>query len=196
VSMKKTALVAIIIFILLSPLLFLLLSYQFTAFQEKYYSAPERKEVLDFLQENTEIKANFTALEVSHLRDVQKVMQFTDYLFYLVFALAVILGIVLYRKALLLKALFYSGIFSISFFALIFLFYFFGFSFLFTVFHQIFFPQGNWLFPADSLLIQTFPAEFFTRLSGLIFGKAAALSVIALFLSFYLKIKETLKNRQ
>ena len=121
--MKKTALVAIIIFILLSPLLFLLLSYQFTAFQEKYYSAPERKEVLDFLQENTEIKANFTALEVSHLRDVQKVMQFTDYLFYLVFALAVILGIFLYRKALLPKALFYSGIFSISFFALIFLFY-------------------------------------------------------------------------
>ena len=193
--MKKTALVAIIIFILLSPLLFLLLSYQFTAFQEKYYSAPERKEVLDFLQENTEIKANFTALEVSHLRDVQKVMQFTDYLFYLVFALAVILGIFLYRKALLPKALFYSGIFSISFFALIFLFYFFSFSFLFTAFHQVFFPQGNWQFPADSSLIQAFPGEFFIRLSGIIFGKAAALSAIALSFSFYLKIR-THRNKK
>src|SRR3989344_8057257 len=141
--MEKTALIGLIIFILLSPLLFLLLSYQSTAFQEKYYATPERKEVLNFLQENTEMKANFTALEVSHLQDVQKVMRAVDYLFYFVFALAIILGIFLYHQALLPKALFYSGIFSISFFALIFLFYSFGFSFLFTLFHQIFFPQGN-----------------------------------------------------
>ena len=194
--MKKTALIFVSIFVLLSPLLFLLLSYQSTAFQEKYYSAPEQKEVLYFLQENTEMKVNFTASEVSHLQDVQKVMQFVDYLFYFIFAVAIILGIFLYRKSLLSKALFYSGIFSLSLFALLFFLYFFGFSFLFTIFHQVFFPQGNWQFPVDSLLINTFPFEFFTKLSGIIFGKAAALAVIALFFSVYLKNKETLKNRR
>lgn len=195
-SMKKTALIFVSIFVLLSPLLFLLLSYQSTAFQEKYYSAPEQKEVLYFLQENTEMKENFTALEISHLQDVQKVMRSVNYLFYLILTLAIILGIFLYRQALLSKALFYSSIVSLSLFALIFIFYFFGFSSLFTVFHQVFFPQGNWQFSADSLLINTFPFEFFTKLSGIIFGKAAALAAIALLLSVYPKNKETLKNRQ
>jgi integral membrane protein (TIGR01906 family) len=32
---------------------------------------------------------------------------------------------------------------------------------VFSVFHQVFFPQGNWIFPAQSLLIQTYPASFF-----------------------------------
>ena len=34
-------------------------------------------------------------------------------------------------------------------------------SWLFEVFHLVLFPQGNWRFPADSLLIQTYPQEFF-----------------------------------
>ncbi len=32
---------------------------------------------------------------------------------------------------------------------------------LFRVFHLIFFPQGNWTFPLDSVLIQFYPQEFF-----------------------------------
>lgn len=32
---------------------------------------------------------------------------------------------------------------------------------LFEVFHLVLFPQGNWRFPADSLIIQTYPQEFF-----------------------------------
>ncbi len=195
-SMKKTTLIVLIIFVLLSPLLFLLLSYQSTAFQEKYYSTPERKEVLDFLQENKEREINFTASEISHLQDVKEVMQFANYLSYFILALTIILSIFLYRQAFLSKALLYSSIFSLSLFVLIFLFYFFGFSSLFNAFHQVFFPQGNWQFPADSLLIRTFPFEFFTKLSGIIFGKAAALAILALFFSVYLKNKETLKNRQ
>ena len=31
---------------------------------------------------------------------------------------------------------------------------------LFTLFHQLFFPQGNFLFPVESLLIQSFPPLF------------------------------------
>ena len=32
---------------------------------------------------------------------------------------------------------------------------------LFSSFHALFFPQGNWQFPPDSLLIQTYPEGFF-----------------------------------
>ena len=35
------------------------------------------------------------------------------------------------------------------------------FDFLFTKFHHIFFPQGNWQFPASSNLINLFPQTFF-----------------------------------
>lgn len=35
-----------------------------------------------------------------------------------------------------------------------------GFSFFFELFHQVFFPQGNYSFPADSLIIQCFPPLF------------------------------------
>jgi uncharacterized membrane protein len=31
---------------------------------------------------------------------------------------------------------------------------------LFTLFHQILFPQGNWAFDADSILIQLYPDQF------------------------------------
>jgi integral membrane protein (TIGR01906 family) len=34
---------------------------------------------------------------------------------------------------------------------------------IFTQFHQIFFPQGNWQFAADSTIIQFYPFEFFFK---------------------------------
>ncbi len=39
-------------------------------------------------------------------------------------------------------------------------------SWLFEVFHHVFFPQGNWRFPAGSLLIQTYPEQFFVRFAS------------------------------
>lgn len=35
------------------------------------------------------------------------------------------------------------------------------FNIFFTLFHKILFPQGNWQFPHNSLLIQTYPESFF-----------------------------------
>ena len=37
---------------------------------------------------------------------------------------------------------------------------------LFRVFHLVLFPQGNWMFPANSLLIQTYPESFFIFFSS------------------------------
>lgn len=43
-----------------------------------------------------------------------------------------------------------------------------GFSDLFTTFHLILFPQGNWTFPADSYLITLYPEVFFARMAAAI----------------------------
>jgi integral membrane protein (TIGR01906 family) len=50
---------------------------------------------------------------------------------------------------------------------------------LFTQFHQIFFPQGNWQFAADSTIIQFYPFEFF-------FKYAVFVGVYSLLISFAL----------
>ena len=39
---------------------------------------------------------------------------------------------------------------------------------LFTFFHRVFFPQGNWQFPTDSYLIRTFPEPFWISATALI----------------------------
>ena len=36
----------------------------------------------------------------------------------------------------------------------------FAFDTLFTLFHEVFFPQGNWEFPVDSNMIRLYPYAF------------------------------------
>ncbi|MCL2491134.1 MAG: DUF1461 domain-containing protein [Coriobacteriia bacterium] len=51
---------------------------------------------------------------------------------------------------------------------------------LFTFFHEIFFPQGNWQFPIDSLLIQTFPEQFWVTIMLILLGLIFAFGVLFL----------------
>lgn len=51
---------------------------------------------------------------------------------------------------------------------------------LFAVFHLVLFPQGNWRFPADSMIIQTYPQEFFVSFA-LWWGALVVVSGVALF---------------
>lgn len=43
-----------------------------------------------------------------------------------------------------------------------------GFSELFTTFHLLLFPQGNWMFAADSYLITLYPQVFFAHMAAAI----------------------------
>ena len=55
-----------------------------------------------------------------------------------------------------------------------------GFSMFFEFFHKVFFPQGNYSFPIDSALIQTFPLSFWiTAFTGLILGFILSIQVLA-----------------
>jgi uncharacterized membrane protein len=54
----------------------------------------------------------------------------------------------------------------------------------FTIFHTIFFPQGNRAFDSSSTLIRLFPLSFFDAIALRIFWTSASLAVLVLFLDF------------
>lgn len=55
------------------------------------------------------------------------------------------------------------------------------------LFHAILFPQGNWMFAADSTLITLYPAEFFVRFVTQVLLRAGAFGAIMLLLGYFLR---------
>lgn len=178
-DIKKTA------FVVLATLFLFLLSFQLTLeFTEK---TEEQETVFAFLAgeeqaENEELKAvsskqkadggeqipslaleSYTPQEIAHLEDVKHLMEKTDLLFYALIPILTLLFLRLRKeKEELLSASLTTGKVVIVLAALLRFFTLFFFEQTFVAFHLIFFPQGNWMFPEGSLLIATFPLEFFT----------------------------------
>jgi integral membrane protein (TIGR01906 family) len=119
---------------------------------------------------NTEDLKYFSGDERSHMLDVKKLIRTMQFIYYGAAAITILLFFYCYRKfkedkfdfiRILAKSLLYSSIAAIIFLLILFLLSVFSFDLTFTVFHMIFFPQGNWMFPSDSLLITLFPQQFF-----------------------------------
>lgn len=149
---------------------------------------PAQEEVFNFLEGKQELPKDFTNLERSHLEDVKQVMKYTNYAFYALFILATVI-ITYYRKDKnYLFQLFNHGgkttVAAIVLFGLLSLLFF---EAVFTVFHTIFFSQGNWQFPADSLLIQTFPLEFFVTITRNIFLVTLFFGILFILLEYSYK---------
>lgn len=174
--------IILIIFCVLLPFFLLLLSYKINVF---FYDLSGNQEItINFLQGKGELTLNYAADEISHLNDVKKVMGCLDCLFYfLLLVLTLILTYHKKNKEQLQKLLAFGGITAIIFSLMMILFTLLSFNYSFTVFHEIFFPQGNWSFPADSLLIQTFPPDFFISLSRSILLGALFLGLILIAIS-------------
>ena len=148
-----------------------------------------QQNTIDFLQEKAELELPFTEEEVSHLQDVKKLMKVINYLFY--FSLLILTLILTYYKKnvqQVKKLLRYGGITTIVVVLITIFILWLSFSKLFTLFHHVFFPQGNWIFPTDSLLIQTFPIDFFNSISLRIFGLSLFISLILVFFKNIYKI--------
>ena len=176
----------LIIFCIFLPIFLLLFSYK--AVLELSDLTEPQQDTMDFLENKQELNLNYTSLEASHLEDVKKVMNSIDYLFYL--SLIIITLIITYykkNKKQLQKLIKYGGITTLISIGLILLFALFAFNSTFTLFHKIFFPQGNWIFPINSLLIQTFPIDFFIGISLKIFLLTIGLGSIFIGVSYYLK---------
>jgi integral membrane protein (TIGR01906 family) len=161
--MKKDKFI-LVVFCIFITLLLLLLSYKIALGTTEL--TENQDATIKFLVDNQNLELNYTSSEKSHLEDVKKVMNGVDYLFYLsLLVVTFIITIHKKKKEIIKKLFYYGGISSLIFFGITMLFSLISFNSMFTYFHKIFFPQGNWLFPIDSLLIQTFPIQFFVSIS-------------------------------
>jgi len=165
-----------IIFSISTFIFLLLLSYHLSIYRIPLNS--NQQQTIDFVRNtfgmenklNINLMLNYTSAESSHLNDVKKVMRMVNFFFY--FSLIVIILMLTYyrkEKEELVKLLYYGGITTLVALGSIFILSLLFFNQAFTIFHLLFFPQGNWIFPIDSLLIQTFPLDFFIGISKMIF---------------------------
>jgi integral membrane protein (TIGR01906 family) len=173
--MRKQNLISVILVISLVLSVYLV-SAKFVMFNEHFYQkefyknkiavkdAYEiSKDITGFFNDKTELPSVFDAKEASHMQDVKNVVnKGEDFLIFLCLLNIVLISFLIFyaddKTKALSKTFIFSGIFGL-FLPLISVF--FSFSNLFEKFHLIFFPQGNWMFPSSSLLIQLFPSQFF-----------------------------------
>ena len=142
---------------------------------DKQDAAKLTVQMIDFFKENKdfesfELKNNlpyFTQNEISHLEDVRVLFNKIFLAYYICLALTIvsIAFLIEKNKRKFLKNLSLLMIIpSAVLISLLLILYLFGQNFLplFDKFHTIFFPQGNFAFPADSTLITLLPLGFFT----------------------------------
>ncbi len=137
--------------------------------------------------------AFFTENEISHMVDVRNLIFKILLLFYgslLVLIVLLILLLILERKHA--RRLRGTGlVFVISSSAVLFIFIILyilsmNFSHLFDNFHLIFFPQGNFMFDSNSLLITLFPFNFFYQYFTRLVISSIVLSFIFLFIGIFI----------
>ena len=181
------------LFWILVPLFLLLLSYKLVLAFYPLTAAQEK--ALQFLNNAGELIVPYSAAEVSHLEDVATVMKRAEIVFFL--SGMVILGISFYfrkNKEQLHRLLKYGGIGTLTAVLVILTALILNFNSLFTLFHQIFFPQGNWQFAANSLLIQTFLVEFFVSIGRRIFILTLIFGGVFIGTAYLLKKKMKKEN--
>lgn len=136
-------------------------------------------EVVSFLKFNGELSDEFTSDMQSHFHDVRLVMLF-GWVFVL-FTAGSLFYFDVMKKTVLLRSgiLVFGFLFLVGFWVLI------DFDSFFTVFHMVLFPQGNWQFPSDSIIITLFPQEFFVTSTLLSVGSSLLISVLLILLGLF-----------
>ena len=119
--------------------------------------------------------------EAAHMYDVKWLIDLT-FLFGLVFGL---FSVLLYDKRTHRKIRFAP----LGFFVVLVILIVSPFAQLFDRFHEVFFPQGNYTFAFDSMLIQTYPATFFQAALIMI----AVLYLIGSIIFAYVHVKKSKK---
>ena len=121
--------------------------------------------LLQFIKGREALSSDFNEREVSHMHDVRAVIRGFLYVMYAMLILYIILlWIMIKRFKVSIEKIMYlnagGGVLTI----LLLLFLYIAtlnFSIVFDRFHTVFFNAESWVFPAQSLLIQLFPQQFF-----------------------------------
>lgn len=121
--------------------------------------------------------ARFTPAEVGHLADVGRMLEITRLV--AAIAWAVVIGIGVRAPALMGRA---AGATLALFGALAGLvvaaYALFGFEKVGIVFHTVVFPQGNWMFPWNSLIIRLYDADVMVAGAGFVIAATLGLLVV------------------
>ena len=178
---KKVKILLLVVIILLIPFLIVLSNFKYKLYDDSFYSEEFTKnkvyekvadadnimtDLLLFFKEKKEItELPFTEDERSHLVDVKGVINGFSVFLYICYFLFFIILLILFKLLkvdykVIFNAIFLGAILTIMT-AFVFYLLSLNFSSSFVGFHQIFFPQGNWQFPSDSLLIQISPESLF-----------------------------------
>ena len=176
------------LFCVVLPLFLLLLSYHLVVSVTSL--SPEQEKWMSYFNDKGRtavIQGNYTSLELSHMDDVKIVIQKVERVFWGVMGAGLLLAGYLYRRKEIGRALGYAGITTIGCGIIILVWAMGDFNSLFTLFHLSLFSQGNWQFGADSLLIQTFPLDFFIGMSVKIFGLMLVLAGVAMGAGYWLE---------
>jgi integral membrane protein (TIGR01906 family) len=122
----------------------------------------------------------YSADEQAHMRDVQAV--FYGFMILAVASLTFVVAALgrAPRDAARLTAVGGGGIWLIAAMVILGVFAFAAFDTAFTLFHEVFFPGGNWAFPADSNLIRLYPEPFW-ELSAAALGILASIGGVAVW---------------
>lgn len=195
---RKFNIFILTLFIIVIPLFILLISYKMILFFTPIDI--DQEIVINFLSNSGSSSVDLFNLgaskdEISHLYDVKDVMRKVNIAFY--FSLLVVtLSTTYFQKDKLnaTRMLFFGGISSLVVILILLINILFMFDFSFNLFHQIFFPQGNWTFPAESFLIQTFPIEFFISISTWIMMLSLFFSIVIFSVGLYLWKKNKSKR--
>ena len=177
--MKKDKII-LILFCIFLPILLVLFSYKMVLL---FSTLTENQlETMNYFNGKKPLELDYTDLEKSHLEDVKQVMKRLDYVFYLSLLICTLIFTYHKRDKIKIKKLFYyGGVTILVSLGILLLLLIINFNYVFTSFHEIFFPQGNWIFSASSLIIQTFPLDFFINISIKITILTLLIAVIVIY---------------
>ena len=104
----------------------------------------------------------FTEAEVNHMHDVKWVLLIATVAVAALFLLMLLSSISLRERApgTIRRSLFCGAWITLGLIVVLGVVGVFGWEWLFTTFHQVFFPQGNWEFSVRSTLIRLYPPQF------------------------------------
>ncbi len=156
-------------------------------------SYEEMSSVVGFLFDDEELSDSFTENEKSHMEDVRFLLNIgTIFIGFLSLIIGIYFLYLYYKnKSFDYRTLTISGYISLVFIGFILISVLLDFQWTFQVFHEVFFPQGNWQFPVDSLLITLFPREFFIQMSYTYIVSTIVLSSILIAKGLFCNHKST-----
>jgi integral membrane protein (TIGR01906 family) len=129
------------------------------------------RQLLQYFEHNAEMPAIFAADEQSHLADVKHLLSYAYYILELLTVIVMFCMLDNWRKVIRLGSALLALLLLFAFLI--------PFDTFFTNFHKIFFPQGNWMFSADSTLITFYPTAFFMQ-----FGISIAINALVAAFAF------------